>query len=110
MCIRDRVHSCPAQSFECPGILHEDGLGAGVFNGPDQLPGRVAGVHRGGNGTVGDDAQIGQVEFGARLRVDGDDVAFAQSQRITARCNAVVPLETNRACAPSIFFENAFSN
>ena len=46
--------------------------------------GRVARIHRGGDGAVGDDTQIGQVELQAGFGIEGDDVAFADTERAQA--------------------------
>ena len=43
--------------------------------------GRIARVHRGGDGAVGHDAQIGQVELQAGFGIERDDVAFADPER-----------------------------
>ena len=50
-----------------------------------QVRRRIAGIQRRGNGAVGHDPQVGQVEFQARLGVQRHHVAMADPQRAQAR-------------------------
>ena len=79
--MRDR---CPAQRLQCLRVFHKDGARAGGFDGAHQVRGRVARIHGGGDGTVGDDPQIRYVELQPRFGVEGDDVAFTDAERAQA--------------------------
>ena len=72
---------CAAQRLERLRVFDEDGARAGGLDGAHQVRGRIARVHGGGDGAVGEDAEIGQVELQAGFGVEGDDVAFADAER-----------------------------
>src|SRR5471030_3243893 len=72
------------QGLERLGIFDEDGFGACGFNRANQIFRGVAGVHRGGDGAVGHDAEIGEIELQAGFGIQGDDVAFRQTKGIQA--------------------------
>src|ERR1019366_631393 len=54
---------------------------AGGLDGAHQVRGRIVRVHGGGNGAVGEDAEIGQVELETGFGVESDDVAFGDAER-----------------------------
>src|ERR1039457_1875481 len=54
---------------------------AGGVDGAHQVRGRIVRVHGGGNGAVGEDAEIGQVELETGFGVESDDVAFGDAER-----------------------------
>ena len=74
----------PAQRLQRPRVFHKDGARAGGFDGAHQVRGRVARIHGGGDGAVGDYAQIRYVELQPGFRVEGDDVAFTDAERAQA--------------------------
>ena len=76
--VRDR---CAAQRLQRLRVFHEDGARAGGFDGAHQVRGRIARIHGGGDGAVGDDAQIGQVELQPGFGIERDDVALADAER-----------------------------
>jgi hypothetical protein len=61
-------------------IFGEHGLGAASAQVADLIRQRIAGIESRGDGTVGHDAEVGQIELGAGFRMQGDDIAFADSQ------------------------------
>ena len=68
------------ERLERARVLHESDARAGIADGAHQVAGRVARVHGGGHRAGGHDAQIGEVEFEARFRIERDNVALGHAQ------------------------------
>src|ERR1039458_2781770 len=70
-----------AQGLERLRVFDEDGARAGGLDGAHQVRGRIVRVQGGGDGAVGEDAEIGQVELETGFGVESDDVAFGDAER-----------------------------
>ena len=66
-------------------IFDEYGLRVAGLNGTDDFLRRISGIEGCGDGTVGHDAQVSQVEFQARLGIERDDITLTDAQRAQAR-------------------------
>ena len=69
-----------AQSVEHPRLFQEHGAGAAGGERLHQFRRRIAGIQRGGDGAVGENSQVGEIEFQAGFGVERDDVAASDSQ------------------------------
>src|SRR5690349_17416955 len=69
------------------GVFDEDRLSGGIAKGGDEISSRVARVKRGGNGTVGHNAEIREIEFEAGFRIQGNDGAFPDAETAEAGGN-----------------------
>src|ERR1039458_3490260 len=70
-----------AQGLERLRVFDEDGARAGGLDGAHQVRGRIVWVHGGGDGAVGEDAEIGQAELETGFGVESDDSAFIGAER-----------------------------
>ena len=74
-----------AQQIDGLRLFHEYHARAAGFERLHQVLRGIAGIERGGDRAVGEDAEVGEVEFQPRLRIERDDFALADAQAAQAR-------------------------
>ncbi len=70
------------QGLQSSRVFDECRACPGRFYGAHQVGRRIAGIHGGGDGAVGHDSQVGQVELQARLRIQRHHVAFGDAEGV----------------------------
>src|SRR5215469_16784123 len=68
-------------------IFYENGARAGSLKRLSQFGRRIVGVERRSNRTVGENSQIGKVEFQPRLGIQRDDITLFNTKAAQAGCD-----------------------